>query len=299
MMPTPPEITSYCPTEELDVLIARAREEDLGAQGVDVTSEAFVAEDQMTDAEMVARAEGVLAGAVLLPRIAEAYDERIKVMLLKEDGAKLTPGAVVARFSGPRRSILTMERVALNFVTHLSGIASLTAQYVERTVGTKARILDTRKTLPGLRGLAKYAVACGGGVNHRVGLYDAMLVKDNHLAGVSLKALPDKLRRAIEQARKTHTALKFVEVEVDTLEQLKRVLAVPGVDIVLLDNMTSAQLCEAVALRDQLAERVQLEASGGVSLDAVAAIAATGVDRISVGALTHSAASLDLGLDIR
>lgn len=291
-------LDQYITPEALDALIARARDEDLGPEGVDVTCEAMVSADRTGEARMVPRAAGVLAGSVLLPRIAAAYDPRIAVTLLASDGAALTPGEAVARFRGPLRSILAMERVALNVVTHLSGIATLTARYVAQTVDTPARIYDTRKTLPGLRGLAKYAVTCGGGHAHRIGLYDAMLVKDNHLAGVTLDALPSVLEAAIRQARAAHPALRFVEVEVDTLAQLERVLAVEGVDVALLDNMDVAQLKEAVAMRDSVRPGLALEASGGVELQAVKAIAATGVDRIAVGALTHSAPALDLGLDI-
>lgn len=296
---TPPQLDSFVDAATLDALIRCAREEDLGPAGVDVTSEAFVAADRMGEAQMTPRAVGVLAGAALLPRVAAAYDSAIEVTGLSADGAAARPGEPMARFKGPLRSILMMERVALNLVTHLSGIATLTAQYVARTEGTRARICDTRKTLPGLRGLAKYAVACGGGLTHRIGLYDAMLVKDNHLAGVSLEALPTVLRAGIARTRAAHGELKFIEVEVDTLAQLEKVLTVSEVDVVLLDNMSQDELRDAVTRRDAVAAGTQLEASGGVNLDTVAAIAATGVDRISVGALTHSAPALDLGLDIQ
>ncbi|MFW6059223.1 MAG: carboxylating nicotinate-nucleotide diphosphorylase [Phycisphaeraceae bacterium] len=294
---TRPQLESFINSDTLSALIQRARAEDLGPDNIDVTADAFIPPDRAAEAQMVPRAPGILAGAALLPHIAAAYDENLKVALLARDGAALRPGEPAARFTGQLRAMLMMERVALNFVTHLSGIATLTAQYVTQTAGTNAHICDTRKTIPGLRGLAKYAVACGGGTTHRVGLYDAMLIKDNHLAGVTVKALPQVLRDAL--ARAAHHDLKFIEVEVDTLAQLEQVLTVREVDMILLDNMSTDQLRKAVARRDALAPDTLLEASGGVNLETVAAIAATGVDRISVGALTHSAPALDLGLDIQ
>lgn len=298
MPETPPDLASFISAEELDALIQRARREDLGPHGVDVTSQVFIPAERTGEASMIVRAPGHLAGAALLPTVAAVYDRRIEVELAAEDGQPLTARQTIATFRGPLRSILSMERVALNLTTHLCGVATFTAHYVAQTNGTRARIYDTRKTLPGLRALEKYAVACGGGMNHRLGLHDAMLIKDNHLAGVRLEDLPGVLRDAAHRARRAHPDLKFVEVEVDTIEQLQRVLEA-DVDMVLLDNMTLAQMHEAVALRDARAPGVELEASGGIILEEVAAIAATGVDRISVGALTHSAPSLDLGLDIR
>ncbi len=195
------------------------------------------------------------------------------------------------------RDLLAIERVALNLLCHLSGVATLTAQYVAKCKGTKAGIYDTRKTLPGLRGLQKYAVACGGGRTHRIGLYDAVLIKDNHLAGTPISKLAEMLTKSAGQARRLTPGLQFVEVEVDTLDQLCEVLKAP-VDIVLLDNMRPSLLQQAVTMRDATAPKIELEASGGVNLDTVAEISRTGVDRISVGALTHSAPSLDIGLDI-
>ena len=187
---------------------------------------------------------------------------------------------------------------ALHFepLGRLSGIATLTAACVAKCEGTNAKILDTRKTTPTLRGLEKYAVACGGGVNHRMGLYDAVLLKDNHLARVPGKALGDRVAAAVERARREFPSLKFIEVEVDTLDQLEAVLPT-GVDIVLLDNMRPATLARAVAMRDEAAPGVALEASGGVTLDTLTELAATGVDRLSIGALTHSAPALDIALD--
>jgi nicotinate-nucleotide pyrophosphorylase (carboxylating) len=209
-----------------------------------------------------------------------------------EDGAQVGRGTLLAVVAGPLRSILAAERTALNFLQRLSGIATLTRKFVAAAAGTRAKLLDTRKTTPGWRLLEKYAVRCGGGVNHRVGLYDGILIKDNHLAG-----LGGDVRRAVEAAR-THPGNEGipVEVEVDTLDQLEVALAVRA-DIVLLDNMSLDQLRTAVARRDAIAPDVLLEASGGVNLNTVQEIAATGVDRISVGALTHSAVALDIGLD--
>ncbi|MFP4144791.1 MAG: carboxylating nicotinate-nucleotide diphosphorylase [Phycisphaeraceae bacterium] len=292
-----PSLAEFIDGDQLASLIGRARKEDLGPHGLDVTSRMLIRGEPVVEAKMVAREAGVLAGAALLTPIAEAYDERIEVALDAADGQPIKPGQCVARFRGPLASLLSMERVALNFVTHLAGIASLTARYVEKTRGTSAGIYDTRKTLPGLRGLQKYAVACGGGHNHRMGLCDAMLVKDNHIAGVKLDDLPGVLGEAIGRARTTYAGLRFVQVEVDTLEQLEKVLET-DVDMILLDNMAPEEMGRAVAMRDEKAPEVELEASGGVNLDTVEAIARAGIDRISVGALTHSAPSLDLGLDI-
>jgi nicotinate-nucleotide pyrophosphorylase (carboxylating) len=209
----------------------------------------------------------------------------------------LRRGDVIAKLTGSLRSILTIERVALNFLTHLSGIATLTRHYVAGVQDTSAKIYDTRKTLPGLRGLEKYAVTCGGGYSHRIGLYDAVLVKDNHLAHVPAKKLQASLGKAITKARRAEPPPDFIEVEVDTLEQFRQVLACK-VDVILLDNMTNTQLRKAVQLRNKNAPQIQLEASGGVTMQTVSKIASTGVDRIAVGAITHSAPALDIALDI-
>ncbi|MEX0776134.1 MAG: carboxylating nicotinate-nucleotide diphosphorylase [Phycisphaeraceae bacterium] len=293
----PPRLDDYTAPADMTELVARARYEDLGPDGLDITSAALIPAEQQGRAVMRARQAGVLAGAALLPAIVAAYDSAVKLESLRVDAAKLQPGAEVARFTGPLRSILAIERIALNFVTHLSGIATLTARHVELVRGTRARICDTRKTIPGLRGMAKYAVACGGGVSHRMGLYDAVLIKDNHIAHLALADLGAAVRQAVERIGRQNLAVKFIEVEVDSLNQLEQVLSA-GMDFVLLDNLPPEVLRQAVVMRDRVAPGVLLEASGGVNLDTVAAIAQTGVDRISVGALTHSAPSLDLGLDI-
>ncbi|MGE5192684.1 MAG: carboxylating nicotinate-nucleotide diphosphorylase, partial [Deltaproteobacteria bacterium] len=212
------------------------------------------------------------------------------------DGDRIGPAQVMAEISGRLQSLLIGERTCLNFLTHLSGVATLTRRYVDAVAGTKAGIYDTRKTLPGWRALQKYAVRAGGGHNHRQGLDDMVLIKDNHLAGWRAAGTERSIAAAVRTARERAPARIMIEVEVDTLEQLADALAGQP-DIVLLDNMTPDQLRQAVALRHERAPGVELEASGGVSLATVAAIAATGVERISVGALTHSAPALDLACD--
>ncbi len=287
----------YVSEEDLTSLIALARREDMGDVPFDVTGECFIPAQLRTTAVMRARKAGTLAGAALLPRIARQYDVAITVEAGASDGEPLAPRQAIATFTGPLRSILAMERVALNFCTHLSGIATLTAAFVETVHGTKAAIYDTRKTIPGLRGLAKYAVACGGGRNQRIGLHDAVLVKDNHIAHMRHEDLRITLSQGIARARAMSPAPKFVEVEVDNLEQLEQALQC-DVDVILLDNMTTSRMRQAVALRDRIAPRIELEASGGITLANVRAVAETGVDRIAIGALTHSALALDIGLDI-
>ena len=294
--PTSPSLRTFVSDVELQALIARAQAEDMGKLG-DITSQLFIPEDLDGQASIVARQPGQLAGSAMLWLIALAYDDAIETRLTAHDGQAITAGQSIAQFTGPLRSILAMERVALNFVSHLSGVATLTDRYVSQVAGTSARICDTRKTIPGLRALQKYAVACGQGTTHRMGLFDALLIKDNHLAHLGAADLGKALKAAVKKARKQYPKLKFIMVEVDRLDQLKPALA-SGVDLILLDNMDCDTLAQAVALRDKASRKVALEASGQVSLETVAKIAQTGVDRISVGALTHSAPALDLGLDI-
>lgn len=300
-----PRLEGFVSPTQLRELIARAREEDLGPRGLDVTSEQLVPAGHSCEAVVRARQPGRLAGVALLEAIAEAYNAAmqgspVEVRSDAQDGQAVEMGGVVARLTGSMRGVLAMERVALNFLTHLSGVATLTHRYVQAVAGTRAKIYDTRKTLPGLRALEKYAVACGGGHNHRFGLYDAVLVKDNHIAQIAPGQLGEALQELVKKVGGLSPPPAFVEVEVDSLEQLERVLEeVPaGVDVVLLDNMALDQIQEAVEIRYLLAPHVQLEASGGVTLQNVRQIALTGVDRISVGAITHSAPALDLGLDI-
>ena len=268
--------------------IAIALAEDLGPG--DLTSRYFVGEEQRS-ARIFAKERAIAAGIGTGAEVFRRVDPQLKVRVVREDGAALAKGDTVLEISGPVRSILTAERVALNFIQRLSGTATLTRRFVEAVAGTRARILDTRKTTPGLRALEKAAVVAGGGVNHRFGLYDMVMVKDNHLAA---DRPTDHLPAAIRAFRAEHPGIR-VELEADTLEQVRRFLTFSGVDVILLDNMTCAQMAEAVALG---AGRVQFEASGGVTLATVAAIAATGVDFISVGALTHSAPAIDFSLEL-
>ncbi len=268
-------------------LIELALAEDLGVHG-DVTSQALIPQQLQGRAVIVARAMGVLAGLEAAALVWQAVEPGLHLKVVQTDGASLRAGEPLAEISGPVRGLLAAERTALNFLQHLSGIATLTRRYVDAVAGLPCRILDTRKTLPGWRLLAKYAVRCGGGTNHRLGLHDGLLIKDNHLAAAGLP-----MKEVIAQARQAQLPL---EVEVDTLAQLEAALPARP-DMVLLDNMTPDQLRTAVQRRNALAPGVLLEASGGVNLQTVRAIAETGVDRISVGALTHSAPALDIALD--
>ncbi len=270
--------------DTLERLVEVALAEDVG-EG-DVTTEATVAEDAVGSADLVTRAPGVLCGLGVAEAVFRTLDPEARFERVVDEGAALTAPAAVARVTASLRAVLTGERTALNFLGRLSGIATLTRQYVAAVEGTGVAILDTRKTIPGLRELEKHAVACGGGRNHRFGLDDGVLVKDNHLrAAGSVRAAVERLRRATDLP---------VEVECDTLDQVEEALAA-GADAILLDNMTLAELRSAVALRHG---RTRLEASGGVTLDNVRAIAETGVDEISVGALTHSAPALDVSLEL-
>jgi len=268
-------------------LVDLAVAEDLGRFG-DRTSRALIPADQTASATFVARSAGVIAG---LPAAALVC-ESLSFTTLIEDGSAVSAGTRIATVSGSLRDILAAERIALNFLQRLSGVATLTRRFVDLVQGTNAKILDTRKTTPGWRLLEKYAVRMGGGTNHRLGLHDGILIKDNHLAGLN-----GDVRRAVMMAREAPGNDTFpVEVEVDTLEQLNEALAA-GADIVLLDNMSTDMMKEAVRRRDATAPLTKLEASGGVNLQTARAIAGTGVDRISVGALTHSATALDIALD--
>lgn len=266
----------------------------------DITSLVAVSATQAAEGVLVSREAGVFAGSAIFDVIKEAYPSDLVVVSEVEDGATLSPGTVIARVSGSARRALSIERTLLNFLQRLCGIATTTRAYVNAVAGTRARIYDTRKTIPGWRQLDKYAVRCGGGKNHRMGLHDAILVKDNHLARIE----PQRLRTAVMDMVRAATELtpppKFVEFEVDTLEQFNQIAAISGIDVILLDNFTIADMLKAVAHRDELGLRgkLQLEASGGVHLDRVAEIAATGVERIAVGSLTHSVRALDIGLDI-
>jgi nicotinate-nucleotide pyrophosphorylase (carboxylating) len=274
----------------LNVLIDLALAEDLGDDG-DVTSRATISERLRGKAAFVARAPGVLAGIEAAEQVFQRrVDPKVEFQVQRADGYRLAKGETFATVEGPMRSILMGERTALNFLQRLSGVATLTRQFVDAISGLSAKILDTRKTTPGWRRLEKYAVRVGGGTNHRVGLYDMVLIKDNHLAAVG-----SDITAAIRHAREQFPKLGL-EVEVESLAQLEVALAARP-DIVLLDNMSVEQMREAVARRNAIAPAVRLEASGGVNLQTVRAIAETGVDRISVGALTHSAKAMDIALD--
>jgi nicotinate-nucleotide pyrophosphorylase (carboxylating) len=282
----------------VDVLITQALAEDLGPIG-DITSTAIIPSHARGAARLVARSPGVLAGLGAVERLAAEFEliENWKPCLA--DGVILEPGSLIARLYGSMRSLLAMERIALNFLQRLSGIATLTARFVSAVAGTRAVIYDTRKTTPGWRALEKYAVRCGGGHNHRLGLFDAILIKDNHIAWLQSadpSGRPELFAEAIAAARANSPVGTTIEIEVDTLEQFDRALA-HGPDIILVDNLGPDMLAEAVRRRDAVAPSIQLEASGGVNLSTVRALALSGVDRISVGALTHSAPALDIALD--
>ena len=286
---------SFGPNERrnADTLIDLALTEDLGPNG-DLTAVAIIPAHARGSARIVARADGVVAGLPVVAMLAERLGLAEGWTPGLADGDAVTRGAVLGSIAGPMRELLALERTALNFLQRLSGVASLTARFVAAVAGTQATVLDTRKTTPGWRMLEKYAVRCGGGRNHRLGLFDAVLIKDNHLAW--LAAEDDPIGRALASARAGSPQGTTVEIEVDTLDQLDRALTC-GPDIILVDNLGPDALTEAVRRRDAVAPGVLLEASGGVTLATVASLARTGVDRISVGALTHSAPALDLGLD--
>jgi len=272
--------------DELRALVKSALDED-GAFN-DLTTLATVVSDRHARGRLVARADGVLCGVPLAVEAFRQLDDKVTIRIDHEDGSRLRPGDSVLYLSGHARGLLAAERVALNFMQRLSGVASITARYVDAVRGTRARILDTRKTTPGWRLLEKYAVRAGGGTNHRLNLSSAVLIKDNHLAAVD-----GDVGVAVRRARDLAPAGTKVEVECDRIEQVRAALDAAA-DIILLDNMSPALMAECVELVDH---RAITEASGGVNLDSVRAIAETGVDWISVGALTHSAPSLDLGLD--
>ena len=282
-------------------LFELAREEDMGdplGPG-DVTSRSLVPAEARATALVRARQAGVVAGLRSIPTLLEVYGGGCVFEASARDGDALAAGEVVGSLTGPLLDVLAAERPLLNTLGRCCGVATVTRQYVRAVEGSGAVVCETRKTIPGWRGLEKYSCRCGGATLHRVGLFDAALYKDNHLAHVPDDRWTEALTGAIGVARGA-AALRFVEVEADTLSQLERVLSIaPGlVDIVLLDNMTTDELRRAVSMRDASASRPMLEASGGVRLERVREIAATGVERISVGALTHGAPSLDLGLDI-
>ena len=273
-----------------EALIEMALAEDIGSG--DVTSQFFIPEERRASAFVAVRKEGVISGVEIAARVFSKVDPELDVEILIPDGSRVSEGALLIRVEGSARSILTAERTALNFLQHLSGIATLTAQYVEQIRGTRAQILDTRKTTPGYRLLEKKAVADGGGTNHRMGLYDRAMVKDNHLVA---ECSAPEIQLAVHRLHAERPEVK-VELEADNLEQVRTFLILEGVDFILLDNMSPEELREAIEARGERS-LPQFEASGGVTLESLREIAKTGVDFISVGALTHSAPALDIGLD--
>src|SRR6185503_17579388 len=283
-------LSDYITDQRLRRLVEAALEEDLGRG--DVTSDLLVPPDLAATAALRSRSEGVIAGLDVAALVFALVDSRVDFLASIKDGDIVAAGQDLAVVSGAARSLLRAERVALNFVQRLSGIATLTSRYVDAVRGTRARITDTRKTTPGLRALEKYAVRAGGGFNHRRDLSDAMMIKDNHLAVIAARGL--SLTEAVTVARESLAHVLKIEIEVDRLDQIAEALDA-GADIILLDNMFPAELAEAVTM---INGRAITEASGGVSLGNVSEIAAAGVDLISVGALTHSAPSLDIGLDV-
>jgi len=290
--------------EEYRDLIQLARREDFGED--DVTSRLLVPEDEIGVGTLIQKSIGIACGLPLVETICRAYDERLRVEQIPGFHLDIIEGRFsdsattpLLRIRGPMRSLLSAERIILNFLQHLSGIATLTHRFVKRVHGTRARIYDTRKTLPGFRALDKYAVRAGGGFNHRIGLYDGLLVKDNHLAGKPLKELSGFLQPIVDQAR-SEDPKRLIEIEVDSLEQLAEVLKVDGVNVILLDNMDCPRMQMAVEMRNDSPRKgsVEFEASGGVTLETARPIALTGVERIAVGAITHSAPAMDISLEI-
>jgi len=269
--------------------IDAALREDIGAG--DVTTDFFVDKNRMANARIVARERAIVAGVETAAEVFRRVDSTVKISTVQSDGSEINAGEVVIEIRGSARSILQAERVALNFLQRLSGIATMTRKFVEAAANEHVKILDTRKTTPGLRALEKAAVVAGGGVNHRFGLFDMVMLKDNHLA-----TAPgfDSLATAVKKFREAHPKIQ-IEVEADTLDQVRSLLEIEGIDIILLDNMKPAQIREAIALGK---DKVKFEASGGITLKNIRQIAATGVDYISIGALTHSPRAIDLSLEL-
>lgn len=274
-------------------LLGLALQEDLGDSG-DITSQAVIPADLLGQATFVARSAGILAGVPIIRLVCNAIDRSLRLKQHVTDGTALQKDLSIASISGSMRSILAVERTALNFLQRLSGIATQTNKYVELVKETRCQVLDTRKTIPGWRVLEKYAVRCGGGHNHRMGLFDAVMIKDNHLAGLRHHGTP--LAEAVKQARAAVGPQVVVEVEVESIEQLRQALTAQP-DVILLDNMKTDMLRHAAEIRNITAPKTRLEASGGITLSTLKDVANTGVDCVSVGALTHSAPALDIALD--
>ncbi|MEZ6143489.1 MAG: carboxylating nicotinate-nucleotide diphosphorylase [Zavarzinella sp.] len=284
------------PNAHLTKLVELALQEDLSTVG-DLTSQLFIAPDQVGSAQFVSRRTGIVAGWHVLAEVFRQVDPQLLFQPVLTEGSTMEPGQVIATVTGSVRSILGAERTALNFLQRLCAIATLTRTYVEKLAGLPVQILDTRKTTPGWREIEKHAVRMGGGSNHRMGLYDGILIKDNHLAAIAGSKLEKlaQLQPLIEQARQSHPGIT-IEVEVDTIDQFQVVLPMKP-DIILLDNMPVNILKRCVQIRNEQNSSTLLEASGGITLETLHQIALTGVDRISTGALTHSVKNLDIGLD--
>lgn len=294
-MPQPNPPFSNPEALQAKALIDMALDEDLGTSG-DITSLSTIPEAATSIGRFVARRDGVICGLPVVSLIAERFQPGIQWKPFLSDGDRVSPGEVIGEVRGQTRSILALERISLNFLQKLSGVSTLTLRFVEKTHGTHARVLDTRKTTPGWRILEKYAVRCGGGDNHRIGLHDAILIKDNHLAALVANGCVKPITEAIQRARAYTGSKIFVTVEVDGLEQLTEALKA-NPDCILLDNFTPATAAQAVKLRDIHAPKVLIEISGGLNLDSIGEFARLNVDRLSVGAITHSAPALDIALD--
>ena len=288
--------------KQFRTLLILARQEDLG--DTDNLTSMLLPETSFRATgswALVAREAGRFCGEAILPALLETQAPEVKLEWIMPDADRATvaPGQTIARFSGLVCQMLAAERTILNFLQRLCGVATMTSRYVAAVADRHTKIYDTRKTTPGHRGLEKYAVRCGGGHNHRSGLYDAVLIKDNHLAGIPINRLSHAVFQMLNRLETLPSSPAFVEVECDCLEQTEQLLGVVGIDVILLDNFTPSDLKAAVQMRDKagLRGKVELEASGGVTLERIGEIAATGVERIAVGAITHSAGILDLGLD--
>ncbi len=277
--------------DALDLIVKLALREDIGHK--DITTASLFEENFHIRAEIEAKEAGILCGMEVVERVFRTMDENLRFLPVAKDGEELEPGREIAYIDGSARSILSGERTALNFLGRLSGIATLTRQFVDKTKGTKAKILDTRKTTPNLRFLEKYAVATGGGVNHRIGLYDQVLIKDNHLRILKDKSIPD----IVKSARAGNLKNTVIGIEVKNLKELAEALKTK-VNYILLDNMEPETIKECVKLREKTGVKIDFEVSGGVQLENVREYAQTGVERISIGAITHSAPCLDVSLDI-
>ena len=275
----------------IDPLIRQALKEDVG--GKDITTSSIIPKDKLTKADIVFKEKGVLCGIEIAERVFRLVDERCCFLPVAKDGEMVEPGREVAYLEGHAASILVAERTALNFLSHLSGIATMTRHFVKKVSGAQAKIMDTRKTLPGLRALQKYAVACGGGVNHRMGLFDQVLIKDNHLRILRHEGIV----RLVDEAKRSVLKKTVIGIEIKNLEELKEALKSKA-DYILLDNMTTAQVREAVNLRKRLGLSTAFEVSGGINLENVSDYAQIGIERISIGRLTHAAPSIDLSLEI-